>query len=45
MHPINLGYVRSAGIIGVYLAGYYLFRASNNEKNRFRTDPNDPRVK
>lgn len=45
IHPVNLGYVRSAAIICVYLAGYYLFRASNNEKNRFRTNPNDPRVK
>lgn len=45
IHPVHLGWARSAGIIGVYLAGYYIFRASNNEKNRFRTNPEDPRVK
>lgn len=45
IHPVNLGPIRTAAIIGVYLAGYYIFRASNNEKNRFRTNPEDPRVK
>ncbi|KAF7522476.1 hypothetical protein PCG10_007391 [Penicillium crustosum] len=25
--------------------GYSIFRGANNQKNRFRTDPNDPRVK
>lgn len=24
--------------------GYYIFRSSNNEKNRFRTNPNDPAI-
>jgi delta14-sterol reductase len=24
--------------------GYYIFRSSNNEKNRFRTNPNDPSI-
>jgi delta14-sterol reductase len=26
------------------VVGYYIFRSANNEKNRFRTNPNDPRV-
>jgi delta14-sterol reductase len=26
-------------------SGYYIFRASNNEKNRFRTNPEDPKIK
>lgn len=25
--------------------GYYIFRSSNNQKDRFMKDPNDPRVK
>jgi delta14-sterol reductase len=25
--------------------GYWIFRGANNQKNRFRTDPHDPRVK
>ncbi|CRG85802.1 delta14-sterol reductase [Talaromyces islandicus] len=25
--------------------GYFIFRSANNEKNRFRTNPDDPRVK
>lgn len=25
--------------------GYFIFRSANNEKNRFRTNPEDPRVK
>ncbi|KAL8822494.1 MAG: hypothetical protein Q9191_006770 [Dirinaria sp. TL-2023a] len=44
IYPVNLG---PLGILGVLLpqaVGYYIFRGANNEKNRFRTDPNDPRV-
>lgn len=45
IHPIELGPIGVAAIIGVQLSGYYIFRASNNEKNMFRTNPEDPRVK
>jgi Delta14-sterol reductase len=45
VHPVHLGPAGIAGILAVQGLGYYIFRASNNEKNRFRTDPNDPRVK
>lgn len=31
--------------MAVTAAGYVIFRGANNQKNRFRTDPNDPRVK
>lgn len=45
IHPIELGLPTTAAIVGVQLAGYYIFRASNGEKNRFRTNPEDPSVK
>ena len=44
VYPVNLG---PWGILGALLPqaiGYYIFRAANNEKNRFRTNPGDPRV-
>lgn len=44
VHPIVLGPFYVAAILAVQGIGYYIFRASNNEKNRFRTDPADPRV-
>ncbi|WPG98305.1 Delta(14)-sterol reductase [Acrodontium crateriforme] len=44
VHPIVLGPLYVVGILGVQLLGYYIFRASNNEKNRFRTNPDDPKV-
>ena len=44
VHPITLGISGILGVIGVQLAGYYIFRAANNEKNVFRTNPNDARV-
>lgn len=45
IHPVQLGWPTTAAIVGVQLAGYYIFRASNSEKNRFRTNPEDPSVK
>jgi len=45
IHPVRLGVFGCAGIFAVQGIGYYIFRASNNEKNRFRTNPEDPRVK
>ena len=44
VHPITLGPWGIFGVLAVQLAGYYIFRAANNEKNRFRTNPKDPRV-
>ena len=44
VYPVNLGIVGVAGILFVQGLGYYIFRSANNQKNRFRTDPNDPRV-
>ncbi|KAJ9630414.1 erg24, C-14 sterol reductase [Taxawa tesnikishii (nom. ined.)] len=45
IHPVELGWTEIAAILGLQWSGYYIFRASNNEKNIFRTNPEDPRVK
>ncbi|KAF2742937.1 ERG4/ERG24 ergosterol biosynthesis protein [Sporormia fimetaria CBS 119925] len=44
-YPYQLGWGGVAAVLAVQGTGYYIFRAVNNEKNRFRTDPNDPRIK
>jgi len=44
VYPLSLGLAGSAGVLAVLGTGYYIFRGANNEKNRFRTDPTDPRV-
>lgn len=44
-HPVELGWQGILPIFAVQAIGYYIFRACNNEKNRFRTNPEDPRVK
>ena len=44
VYPVNLGPWGVGGILAVQGLGYYIFRAANNQKNRFRTDPSDPRV-
>lgn len=45
VYPVDLGLSGIAGVLAVQGLGYYIFRASNNEKNRFRTDPSHPAVK
>ena len=42
--PVHLGLFGIAGVLATQGLGYYIFRSSNNEKNRFRTNPNDPKV-
>lgn len=44
VYPVHLGITGIAGILAVQALGYYIFRASNNEKNVFRTNPDDPAV-
>ncbi|KAF2757865.1 sterol C-14 reductase-like protein [Pseudovirgaria hyperparasitica] len=44
VHPVQLGPLRLLGVFAVQASGYALFRAVNNEKNRFRTNPKDPRI-
>ena len=44
VYPVQLGILGIAGVLAVQGFGYYIFRSSNNEKNRFRTDPKDPKI-
>ncbi|KXT08648.1 hypothetical protein AC579_9413 [Pseudocercospora musae] len=44
VHPVVLGPFYLVLILAIQGIGYYIFRAANSEKNRFRTDPNDPSV-
>jgi len=43
-HDPNLSRSALALIFGLYVAGYWVFRLSNRQKDIFRSDPNDPRV-
>ncbi|RMD42076.1 hypothetical protein DV735_g3054, partial [Chaetothyriales sp. CBS 134920] len=43
-YPLHLGLAGIAGVLAIQALGLYIFRSSNNEKNRFRTNPKDPRV-
>ncbi|KAI5465364.1 Delta(14)-sterol reductase [Mariannaea sp. PMI_226] len=43
-HPVSLGPLGLLGIFSLIATGFYIFRSANNEKNRFRTNPKDPRV-
>lgn len=44
VYPVHLGVTGVAGILAVQGLGYYIFRGANNEKNRFRTNPKDPKI-
>ncbi|MCJ1315851.1 erg24, C-14 sterol reductase, partial [Xylographa vitiligo] len=44
VYPVHLGVYGILGILAVQGFGYYVFRSSNNEKNRFRTNPDDPMI-
>ncbi|KAF9895365.1 erg24, C-14 sterol reductase [Aspergillus nanangensis] len=43
--PFELGLKGILLVLLVTAVGYRIFRGANNQKNRFRTNPNDPRVK
>ncbi|KAI9931882.1 erg24, C-14 sterol reductase [Aspergillus wentii] len=45
MFPLELGVSGLALVLGVTAVGYSIFRGANNQKNRFRSNPNDPRIK
>lgn len=45
IHPVRLTNLQTAAIVAVSLLGFYIFRASNSQKNNFRTNPEDPSVK
>ncbi|KAL8934014.1 MAG: hypothetical protein Q9216_006114 [Gyalolechia sp. 2 TL-2023] len=44
VYPVQLGLYGIIGVLAVQAFGYWIFRSSNNEKNRFRTNPKDPRI-
>lgn len=44
VYPVHLGIWGIAGILALQGFGYYIFRGANNEKNRFRNDPKDPKI-
>ena len=44
VYPVNLGIWGIVGVLAPQAVGYYIFRSANNEKNRFRNNPNDPKV-
>ena len=44
MHPVNLGPFGIIAVLSVLGTGYYIFRGTNNEKQRYRANPKDPRV-
>jgi delta14-sterol reductase len=43
--PFELGPKGILLVLAVTAVGYSIFRGANNQKNRFRTNPDDPRVK
>ncbi|EGD84195.1 hypothetical protein H112_07883 [Trichophyton rubrum D6] len=45
MYPLQLSPINVALILGAQGVGYSIFRGANNQKNRFRTNPDDPRIK
>ncbi len=45
VYPVDLGIKGVLAVLAVQGIGYYIFRSVNNEKNRFRTNPEDSRVK
>ncbi|KAM9877894.1 delta -sterol reductase [Verticillium dahliae] len=44
MYPVSLNAFQVTTIGATICLAYYIFRASNNQKNKFRTNPNDPSV-
>jgi delta14-sterol reductase len=44
VYPLTLGLSGTLGVLAVLATGYSIFRGANNEKNRFRSDPTDPRI-
>jgi hypothetical protein len=43
-HSPTLPWTATVAIVALNLAGYYIFRGSNSEKDRFRRDPHHPSV-
>lgn len=45
VHPQDLGVFAVCGILAVQCLGFWIFRASNSQKNTFRQDPEHPSVR
>lgn len=45
MYPQTLSFPFLVGVIGLNVVGLWIFRSSNSEKNAFRSNPSDPRVR
>ncbi|KAF7181916.1 hypothetical protein CNMCM7691_001304 [Aspergillus felis] len=43
-YPVHLGWLRIAAVSAVFVLGIYIFKAANNQKHAFRTQPNNPAV-
>ena len=43
-HPVMLGPVRLVMVLAFIGVGFFIFRSANNQKNTFRTKPDDPSV-
>jgi hypothetical protein len=43
--PVDLSTIQIVLIIALQLAGYYVFRSANSQKDKFRRNPNDPALK
>ncbi|ETS78137.1 Delta(14)-sterol reductase [Pestalotiopsis fici W106-1] len=43
-YPLHLGYVNLTAFGAIFTIGAYIFRASNDQKNLFRSNPNHPSV-
>ncbi|KAI8390807.1 ergosterol biosynthesis ERG4/ERG24 [Radiomyces spectabilis] len=43
--PVDLTYIQMAVIIALQLGGYYIFRSANKQKDVFRKNPEDERVR
>ncbi|KAF7166245.1 hypothetical protein CNMCM5623_000002 [Aspergillus felis] len=43
-YPVHLGWLRIAAVSAVFVLGIYIFKAANNQKHAFRTQPDNPAV-
>ncbi|KAL4877464.1 ergosterol biosynthesis ERG4/ERG24 [Aspergillus karnatakaensis] len=43
-YPLHLGWTRIIAFVAIFVLGLYIFRAANNQKHMFRTDPANPAV-
>lgn len=44
VYPVHLGWMRIAAVSAIFVLGIYIFKAANNQKHMFRTQPNHSAV-